>query len=317
MNRPSILFMGTPAFALPSLEALQESPYRVKAVVTPPDRPRGRGMKVTFAPVKKFALRAGLPVLQPPSLKEPGFWRELEALEPDLIVTVAYGKILPPALLEFPPLGAINLHASRLPAYRGAAPINRAIMEGATITGVTVIRMIDRLDAGDIIARVSEPILIDDTAGSLHDRLAQKGSRLLLEAVEALATGSAHFKPQDPAAASYAPPLRREEERINWDLKNWELYNHIRGLSPYPGAYTYYQGGRLKILAATLPVGETGGNGEPDRPGEVVEVAGEMIRVATARGTLQLVQVQPAGRSPMGAGDFSRGYRVEPGARFG
>ncbi len=312
MNSASIIFMGTPKFALPSLEALHVSPYRIGAVVTPPDRPRGRGLKVSFSPVKKFAVQAGIKVLQPATLKDPEFWRELTGLNPDLIVTVAYGKILPPALLEFPPLGGINLHASMLPAYRGAAPINRVIMEGATATGVTVIKMTGQLDAGEIIMQDPEPVLIDDTAGSLHDRLAVKGGRLLLQAVEALVTGTAVLKAQDSSSASYAPPLKPEEERINWGLRNLELYNQIRGLSPFPGAYTGFKGKRLKVLTAAPPEpGDTG-----SRPGEVLQVAGEVITVGTACGSLNLLEVQPEGRPVMTAGAFSRGYDIRPGFRF-
>ncbi len=312
MNSLSIVFMGTPEFALPSLEALYESPFRIKAVVTSPDRPRGRGLKVQFSPVKKFALRAGIEVLQPNTLKDSEFRQKLEIFNPDLIVTVAYGKILPPVLLELPSLGGINLHASRLPFFRGAAPINRAIMEGATVTGVTVIRMTDRLDAGDMVMQALEPILIDDTAGSLHDRLALTGSHLLLQAVEALATGSAVFKTQDPLLVSYAPPLKPEEERINWNLNNLAIYNQIRGLSPFPGAYTVFKGKRLKVLTAAPP--------EPDDPGglpgEILQVSGEEITVATAAGSLRLLKVQPEGRSLMAAGAFGRGYHVRPGTRF-
>ncbi len=319
MNNPAIVFMGTPGFALPSLEALHEGPCRIAAVVTQPDRPRGRGLKINYSPVKQFAMQAGIRVLQPITLKDPEFRQELAGLDAGLIVTVAYGKILPPYLLQLPPLGAINLHASMLPAYRGAAPINRAIMAGDTATGVTIIRMAAQMDAGDIIMQVSEPILMEDTAGSLHDRLAVKGADLLLQAVEALVSGTAVPTPQDHLSASYAPPLNPEEERINWDLDNTRLFNIIRGLSPFPGAYTVFEGKRLKIFSAAFPepgahIAGPGGRG--GSPGEVLHVSGEAITVATASGSLNLLTVQPAGRSKMSAGAFSRGYGVGPGFRL-
>lgn len=320
MNNPAIVFMGTPGFALPSLEKLTESPCRIVAVVTQPDRPRGRGLKTNYSPVKQLALQAGIKVLQPVTLKDPEFRLELANLDSDLIVTVAYGKILPPYLLQLPSLGAINLHASMLPAYRGAAPINRAIMAGDTATGITVIRMTPQMDAGDIILQEPEPILAEDTAGSLHDRLAVKGAHLLWQAVEALVTGTAVLRPQDPLEASHAPPLKPEEERINWDSSNTKLFHLIRGLSPFPGAYTFFDGKRVKILAAAfsrpgdLPAGAGGQDGPP---GVVLRVSGEAITVAAAPGTLDLLTVQPAGRSKMSAGAFSRGYGVGPGFRFG
>ncbi len=313
MSSASIIFMGTPQFSLPSLEILHGGPYQLAAIVTPPDRPRGRGLRVNYSPVKQFALQAGIRVLQPANLKSPDFGRELENLGPDLIVTVAYGKILPPALLKIPALGAINLHASLLPAYRGAAPINRAVMDGASVTGVSVIQMSGDLDGGDIILQAQEPILIEDTAGSLHDRLAVKGSRLLLQAVEALVAGTAVLKPQDPSLVSYAPPLKPEEERINWSSDNYRIYNQIRGLAPGPGAHTIFNGRRLKLLAALPPVP----GGEGGSPGEVIRVSQETITVGTADGTLNLLKVQPEGRSVMAAGAFSRGYQVKPGFMFG
>ncbi|HHX87637.1 MAG TPA: methionyl-tRNA formyltransferase [Firmicutes bacterium] len=312
MNSALIMFMGTPEFALPSLEALHLSSHRVGAVVTPPDRPRGRGLRISYSPVKKFALKAGIKVLQPASLKCPEFWQELKEISPDLIVTAAYGKILPPALLEFPPLGGINLHASLLPAYRGAAPIHRAVMAGETLTGVTVIKMTDQLDSGEILMQASEQILIEDTAGSLHDRLAAKGGHLLLQAVEALVSGTAVPVAQDSLAASYAPPLKPEEERIDWGRSNLEIYNHIRGLNPYPGVYTGFNGKRLKVRQAAYPVPEE----KSAQPGEVLQIDGEAITVGTACGLLNLLEVQPAGRPVMTAGAFSRGYDIKPGFRF-
>ncbi|NLM23330.1 MAG: methionyl-tRNA formyltransferase [Firmicutes bacterium] len=309
-----LLFMGTPAFALPSLELIRESRHRLAGIVTRPDRPRGRGRRLSVSPVKEWALKNGVALSQPAGLKDPSFWEWLEGLAPDLVITVAYGKILPPALLDYPPLGCINLHASLLPAYRGAAPIHRAVMAGEESTGVTVIKMNPQMDAGDIILQEAVPIRIDDTTGTLHDRLASLGARLLLQAVDQLASGEAVFKPQDHAAATLAPPLTPEEERLDWRRSAWELYNQIRGLNPRPGAFTFFRGRRLKIWRAAPPAPEKGpGEG---RPGELLAVSPESFTVAAGDGALTVLEVQPEGKKAISAGDFCRGYRVAPGERF-
>lgn len=263
MKTLKLLFMGTPAFALPSLERLRQSGHRLDAVVTRPDRPRGRGGRLCFAPVKEWALRHQVAVYQPFRLKEEGFLCRLRELAPDLIVTAAYGKILPPEILALPPQGCINLHASLLPAYRGAAPIERAVMDGALLTGVTVIMMAPEMDAGDIILQEAEPVGATDTAGELHDRLAVKGAALLVRAVEELARGVARPVPQDPAGVSYAPPLRPEEERLDWRRPALFLYNQIRGMHPRPGAYTTFEGRRLKVWRAAPPALATGQSPKP------------------------------------------------------
>lgn len=311
MSKPAIIFMGTPRFALPSLEALFAGGYGIVGVVTQPDRPQGRGQKPASSAVKQRALEYGLELLQPASFKEDTFWQKLKEKAPGLIVTVAYGRILPPRLLAYPALGCINLHASLLPAYRGAAPIQRAIMDGASQTGVTVLKMVAELDAGDIICQESEPICRDDTAGTLHDRLAERGSRLLVKAIDALAGGTAQTVPQDQSAVTFAGPLRPEEERLDWRRGNISLYNHIRGLNPWPGAYTTYAGARLKVLWAEPLTGENCG-----RPGSVLRVEGESVTVAAGDGSLKLLQLQPAGRRLMSAGAFARGYGVKAGCLF-
>ena len=311
MSKPAIIFMGTPVFALPSLEALLRAGYCVVAVVTQPDRPWGRGQKPAAPAVKQLAVAYGLEVLQPAGFKDGSFWQRLEEKAPGLIVTVAYGRILPPRLLAYPALGCINLHASMLPAYRGAAPIQRAIMDGASQTGVTVLKMVAELDAGDIICQESEPIYRDDTAGALHDRLAVRGSRLLLEAIDALANETARAVRQDPAAVTYAGPLHPEEERIDWRRGSVSLYNHIRGLNPRPGAYAIFAGTRLKVLWAEPHTGSNHG-----QPGAVLRVEGESITVATGDGALKLLQLQPAGRRLMSAGSFASGYGVKAGCLF-
>lgn len=309
-----LIFMGTPAFALPSLDLLLQSGHTLCAVVTRPDRPRGRGKKLLYSPVKEWALTNKISIYQPERLKDKDFLRTMEALNPDLMITAAYGRILPEELLTMPPLGCINLHASRLPAHRGAAPIQRAIMEGANETGVSIITMAPKLDAGDIIMQQSEPIHSSDTAGSLHDRLAERGARLLLQAVEALAGGSASFTPQDLQAVTFTAPLRPGEEKLNWSLSAATLHNQIRGMNPWPGAYTTFSGKRLKVWRAE-PVSAS--SSTVSEPGTVLGVRDDTMHVAAGKGTLAVLEVQPQGKRVMPAGDFCRGYRIEPGFKLG
>ena len=309
-----LIFMGTPAFALPSLDLLLKSGHTLCAVVTRPDRPQGRGKKLLYSPVKEWALTNTINILQPERLKDKDFLRSIEALNPDLIITAAYGRILPEEMLTMPPLGCINLHASRLPAYRGAAPIHRAVMEGASETGVSIITMVPELDAGDIIVQQSEPIHISDTTGSLHDRLAARGARLMLQAVEALAGGSASFMPQDPQAVTFTAPLQPGEEKLNWSLSTAALHNQIRGMNPWPGAYTTFSGKRLKVWCSE-PVSASGV--AASKPGTVLAIKDDAMHVAAGDGTLAVLEVQPQGKRAMAAGDFCRGYRIEPGFKLG
>jgi len=311
-----IIFMGTPDFALPSLELLSLSPHRLEALVVPPDRPVGRGGKVRYAPTKKWALEHGLTVQQPKKISDrDNFITSLEEKGPDLIVTVAFGRILPPNLLSLPPLGCINLHASYLPYYRGAAPIHRAVIDGAEYSGVTVIKMSPVLDGGDIIMREREDISPYDTAGMLHDRLAERGASLLLRAINAIAAGRATAVPQDHENATYAPPLSKDDERIDWNRPALDLYNQVRGLNPWPGAYTTFEGRRLKVWKAARPDSEGPIiKKSPDKkPGEILAVGEDSLTVATADGTLTLLDLQPAGKKTMNAGSFCCGYRIEPG----
>lgn len=308
--------MGTPDFALPSLGLLSLSPHRLEALVAPPDRPAGRGGKTRYAPTKKWALDHGLAIMQPGKLGNgSAFINQLQAIAPDLIVTVAFGKILPPGLLNLPPLGCINLHASYLPYYRGAAPIHRAVIDGADYSGVSVIKMSSVLDGGDIIMREKENISPYDTAGMLHDRLAERGATLLLRSVNAIAAGRAQATPQDHAQATYAPPLEQDDERIDWNQPSLEIYNRIRGLNPWPGAYTTFEGKRLKVWRAARP-GSEGADNEKyadKKPGEILAVGDKSLSVATADGPLNLLDLQPAGKKAMSADSFCCGYRIEPG----
>lgn len=316
MKDLKIIFMGTPDFALPSLALLSLSPHQLEALVVPPDRPVGRGGKVRYAPTKQWALEHGLPIIQPEDISSRDeFISRLEEIAPDLIVTAAYGRILPPELINLPAMGCINLHASYLPYYRGAAPIHRAIIDGADYSGVTVIQMSPILDGGDIIFREKEDISPYDTAGMLHDRLAEKGATLLLRAINAIAAGKATAEPQDHEQATYAPPLSKEDEWIDWNRLALDIYNQIRGLNPWPGAYTTFEGRRLKVWRAAKPDSEKPLiKKSPDKkPGEILAVGEESLTVATSDGSLTLLDLQPAGKKAMNAGSFCCGYRIEPG----
>ncbi|MDN5348360.1 MAG: methionyl-tRNA formyltransferase [Clostridia bacterium] len=308
-----LAFMGTPEFAVVALKALLEAGEDIIGVVTQPDRPKGRGKQLTPPPVKQVALAAGLEVIQPASLKEKWVMDKLHNWRPEAIVVVAYGRLLPGEVLELPPRGCINLHASLLPRYRGAAPIQRAIMQGEPETGVTTMYVAPALDSGDIILQERVPIGPEDTAGELHDRLAVVGADLLVETLKLIASGRAPRRPQDEAQATYAPPLRPEEEIIDWSREATVVVNHIRGLSPWPGAYTLRAGERLKIYRARLFTGDGCG-----APGEVLAVLPEEGFVVQAgAGRVLVTEVQPPGKKPMPASAYLRGYRLKPGEVLG
>ncbi len=313
MSPLKIVFMGTPVFALPSLDAIDSSSHHLEAVVTRPDSAKGRGRRLQLAPAAEWARSKGLEVARPTRMQDRSFQAWLKEKAPDLIVTVAYGRILPPEILSLPPLGCINLHASYLPYYRGAAPIHRAVIEGARYSGVSIIKLTSELDAGDIIVQEKEPLALSDTAGTLHDRLSEKGSRLLIKAIDALADGTAELFPQDHEQATYAPPLRSDEERLDWSKSPLELYNHIRGFNPWPGAYTTFKGKRLKVWRAAWPQDDTIKN-EGKEPGTILKADENSLTIATGQnGVLTLTELQPAGKSVMDAGSFCCGYRIEPG----
>lgn len=317
---PRIVFMGTPDFAVPSLRALLQAGYRVAAVVTQPDRPKGRKREPVPPPVKLAALENGIPVLQPEKLRAPEAIADVLACRPDLIVTAAYGQILPKAVLDAPRYGCINVHASLLPKYRGGAPIHRAIIEGETVTGVTIMYMAEGLDTGDIISRVEVPIAEDDDTGTLHDKLSEAGARLLVETLPSLLDGTARAVPQNDAEATYAPNLRREDEWIDWSRTSRQIYNQVRGLRPWPVAYTTWNGNVLKIWETRRP--EPDGTAAPQAedgavPGTVLRTGDDGIEVRTGDGALWLTVVQPAGKKPMPAADFVRGGRIAPGTVLG
>ena len=311
VNTLRIVFFGTPEFAVPTLDALLGSPHPVVAVVTQPDRPRGRGRHTTAAPVKARALAAGVPVLQPERMKDPAFLEGLQALHADLGVVAAYGKILTDAVLATPRLGMINVHASLLPRYRGAAPVHRAIIAGERETGVTIMRVVKALDAGPMLATASRPISADETSDDVEHDLARIGAGLLLTSVDALARGPVQETPQDDAAASYAHRLTKEDGAIDWSQPAEQIHNRIRGLHPWPHAFTLWRGQRLILLRSAVL-------NEPSdlAPGTLLESAADRLVVATGRGRLLVRQLQAEGKRAMQTRDFLAGHALTVGDRF-
>lgn len=308
-----IVFFGTPRFSLPSLQALLGRGRRPVAVVTQPDRRVGRGQHVQMSPVKETALDAGLPVLQPENVRAPEFLKQFQACAPDLAVVAAYGQIFSRALLGVPRLGFINVHSSLLPAYRGAAPINWAIINGDQQTGVTIMQVEPAMDSGPIVLQQAEPILPDDTAAALHDRLAVLGGRLLAQALDRL--GGAGWQPvaQQHALATYAPMLSKHDGLIDWSQPAAGIYNRLRGMTPWPGCFTLLAGCMLKIHRACVrdacPV--------PGAPGTVLQADAQGIEVATGHAALVITELQLEGKKRMGAGDFLKGTCVQPGIVLG
>ena len=307
-----VVFFGTPEFAVPTLQALLVSSHAVCGVVTRPDRPRGRGQKVSHSPVKALALAHRLPVFQPPRLRQPDVLETVRAWSPDLGVVAAYGKIIPPDLLAVPRLGMINVHASLLPHYRGVAPVHRAVIDGVNETGVTIMRVVEELDAGDMLGKVRRPVGADETADVVERDLAELGAAVLVTTADALAAGPVDAEPQDFMVATYAPRLTKDEGLVDWTLPASYLHNRVRGLYPWPHAYTYLHGRRIILL--TTHVGEM-----PciEPPGTIVGVLRDAVEVATGRGgRLTIDRLQPEGRRPMAARDFLAGHALAPGSRF-
>jgi methionyl-tRNA formyltransferase len=307
-----VVFFGTPEFAVPSLRALIESRHPVVGVVTQPDRPRGRGQRVTDSPVKQVALEHAIPVLQPDRIRDPAFATALSAWQPDLGVVAAYGKLIPDDVLHIPRHGMINVHASLLPAYRGAAPVHRAVIDGVAETGVTIMRVVKALDAGGMFAKVRRPIGPDDTSADVEHDLANLGASLLLQVIEDIASGTAREEPQDEMRSNYAPRLMREEGLIDWTLPAVSIHNRVRGLYPWPHASTYLEGARLIVLKSRVDSHTTSA-----APGTVVAVTRDEIEVATGGGDrLALVEIQPEGRRAMRVRDFLAGHPVAVGVRL-
>ena len=312
VNALRVVFFGTPRFAVPTLSALLDSRHQVVGVVTQPDRPRGRGQKITAAPVKALAVERGLPVLQPPTLRDNAITADLQTWQPDVGVVAAYGQLIPKALLAVPRFGMINVHPSLLPKYRGAAPVHRAVIAGETETGVTIMRVAPKLDSGDMFARRTMPIGAEQTSEELEDALAVAGAHLLVEVVDSLATGTAHVEPQDERLVTYAARLTKDEGLIDWTLPATRIHDRVRGLHPWPHAYSYVDGRRI-IVWRTVPLGSPAGG----PPGTVVHADEAGLHVATGDGTaLALLELQSEGGRPLAIGDFLRGHDVPPGARF-
>ena len=307
-----IVFWGTPAFASPPLRALVGEGYNVVGVVTQPDRPQGRSRSTLVAsPVKAFALEEGIPVLQPERPRGPDFVAALRALEPDLSVVVAYGHILPREVIDLPPLGTLNIHASLLPALRGAAPIQAAIRQGCSETGVTIMRMVPALDAGPIVLALPTPILADETYGELQNRLSELGALALLEALALLSVGSATETPQDDALATYAPKVERAMARVDWTRSGDEVARVIRAYDPRPGAFSVLREQEVKLYGAR-PAADA--NGEP---GRVLGIGEDGLLVGCGTGGVRIAYVHPAGRRRLAALDWAQGRGVVDGDQFG
>jgi methionyl-tRNA formyltransferase len=304
-----ILFMGTPTFAVPSLHILLENKYTIPAVVTAPDRPRGRGQQVSFTSVKEFARDADLPVLQPETTSDPKFIAEVQRLQPDLIVVVAF-RILPKEVYTVPKLGAFNLHASLLPKYRGAAPINWAIINGEIETGVTTFFLQEAVDTGTIILQERIPIGPEETAGELYEKLSRAGAETVLQTVRLIERGEARTSQQDNARASAAPKIFKEQCRIDWTKPAKQVHDFVRGLSPHPAAWTTLRDKLVKIYKTAI-------DGEwPADAGAVVKSDARRLVAATGRGAVEILELQQEGKRRLPAEEFLRGTSIKAGEKF-
>jgi methionyl-tRNA formyltransferase len=312
MTKPKIAFMGTPKFAVPSLDILIRNDYPIVTVVTQPDRPKGRGRIPAPPPIKVAAEKYGLPLVQPERLRTTEFTDYFSGIRPDLAVVAAFGQILPREILDIPKMGCINVHPSLLPKYRGAAPINWALIRGEEKTGVTIMLMDEGMDTGDILTQEETMIEPVETFGNLNDRLAVMGARLLLATIDMLASGNSARTPQDASLATYAPRLTKEDGLIRWDADVQQPVNLIRGLSPTPCAYTFFKGKMLKIFSA---VGEE--IPSPESPGKIGTVAEKGLPVAARNGYVYLQEIQLENKKRMSIRDFLRGCRMAPGDILG
>lgn len=309
-----IVFMGTPDFSVPVLQSLVQSEYEVVLVVTQPDRPKGRKKTLTPPPIKNEANKLQIPVFQPEKLTDE--YKKILSYDPDLIVTAAYGQLLPKELLEAPEYGCINVHASLLPELRGGAPIHYAVMQGKKETGITIMYMVQKLDAGDILTQKQVAIAEEDHVGTLHNKLSQAGAQLLMDTLPYLFAGSIEPEPQDDTKATFAANIKRDQEKIDWTKSNREIYNHIRGLHPWPIAFTTYEGEVMKIWW-----------GEPDaqvynkaEAGEIVQVNEQnFVVVCGDQKGIRITEIQPAGKKRMNVGDYllGAGNRIKTGTMMG
>lgn len=306
-----IVFMGTPEFAVPSLEALLKSEDNVVGIVTQPDRPRGRGQRLSPSPVKVIAQREQIPLLQPTKMKDPAFLAELSSWKPDVIAVAAFGRILPPAILSLPPRGCINVHGSLLPKYRGAGPIQWALINGETETGITTMLMDEGMDTGAMLLQASIDIAPEDTAGSLSSRLADLGGRLLVETLSQLKAGSLTPRPQDHSQATLAPLLKKEDGVIDWSLPATSIANRIRGLTPWPGACTFLGADRWTIYRAVAIDGAA-----TLSPGQITALTKDAIYVATGCGVLAIHELQAANSRRMPVAHYLTGHPLQTGMQL-
>ncbi|MCM3725998.1 methionyl-tRNA formyltransferase [Neobacillus cucumis] len=309
-----IVFMGTPDFSVPVLQQIIKDGYEVIGVVTQPDRPVGRKKVLTAPPVKVEAVKHGIPVYQPEKIRQEGELAKILALKPDLIITAAFGQILPKKLLDAPKFGCINVHASLLPELRGGAPIHYAIMQGKKKTGVTIMYMVEKLDAGDILTSVEVPISDDDNVGTLFKKLSKAGADLLSETLPLLLAGRLTPKPQNEAEATFATNIKREQEKIDWEKAGEEIYNHIRGLNPWPVAFTTMDGQVLKIWQSEKVAGLRGD------PGTILKIESDGFTVGTGNETaIKIIELQPSGKTKMQSEQFLRGAgsKITLGSKLG
>ena len=307
-----VIFMGTPDFSVGTLEALIRAGHQVVLAVPQPDKPKGRGGKMQFPPVKETALEHGIPVFQPRKVREPENIEELRKYQADVIVVVAFGQILPREILELTPYGCINVHASLLPSYRGAAPIQWAVINGETVSGVTTMQMDEGLDTGDMLLKTEVPLEPEETGGSLHDKLAAAGASLCVRTLKALEEGTVTPKKQGESPTAYASMLKKEMGEIRWEEPAISIERLIRGLNPWPSAYTGWQDKTMKIWEAEVLEEDSG-----QEPGTVVRVDKDGFLVQTGKGLLKVTALQIPGKKRMEADAFLRGYSMEPGEKLG
>lgn len=305
-----LTFFGTPDFAVPALETLLQSRHEVAAVVTQPDRPKGRGRRTIASPVKQLASKHNLDVLQPEKASTNEFVKKMRTIAPDLIVVVAYGEILKPEVLQIPQRGAVNLHASLLPRYRGSSPIQAAILNGDDLTGVTTILMDEGMDTGDVLGQAEVSIDENDTAGTLHDKLARVGAEMLLETVDRIDSGNADPMPQNHRLATYTKKIAKEDGLIDWNTTTETLHNFVRAMNPWPVAHV--REGGLRVLMTSIPREKR----QPVEPGTVVRADEDGLLVATLDGAIRIEQLQVAGGKPMSAAEFLRGHGLQVGERL-
>jgi len=305
--------MGTPEFAVPCLDMLIKEGYDIAAVITQPDKPKGRGKKLAFSPVKEKALQHDIDVLQPVKIKTPEFTDKLRSLKPDLLVTAAYGQLLSKEILDIAPLGCINVHASLLPKYRGAAPIHWAIINGETVTGITTMYTDIGMDTGDMLLKRQIEIPDDMTAGELHDKLSELGAQVLKDTLQALKNGSLQRVPQSDSDATYAPMIKKDLGKIDWSGTSKNIHNLVRGINPWPGAFTYYQGERMRIWKTEV-VDEVS---EETRPGTICKVNKEGIIVSCGRGLLKIKEIQFDSCRKMSVEEYICGHDILEGELLG